>query len=120
MESYIIDVLVVKQIMSGKDERVIKERPQCSRCGLDTDIIVRYINGITAGWILKKTEKELFNAPILISRHFQVNSNPIEAICGGCGYLNVNTINKAIIFFKKETQAKRYITWSEWKELRIR
>lgn len=103
--------------MSGKDERVQK-RPQCPRCELRADIILRYSNRVTAGWILKERDRNRFGVPILVSGRFKFNLIPIEAVCGVCGFSNVDIVDKALVFFKKEVQAGNYITWSEWKVLR--
>lgn len=105
--------------MSGKDERRIQTRPQCQRCGLEFDIILRHGDGSTAGWILKEREKKNFGVAILVSRYFRSDSDITEAVCNACGLLSVDIVNKAIVFFKRELQAKRYITWDEWKVLRL-
>ena len=105
--------------MSGRDERIIQVRPQCQRCGLEFDIILRHSDGCTAGWILKERERRDFDATILVSRYFQSDSDITEAVCNVCGLLSVDIVNKAMVFFKRELQAKRYITWDEWKVLRL-
>ena len=103
--------------MSGRDERVIHERPQCQECKLDADIVLIYSNGNMAGWILRESEEKALGATILVSTHFPSDLDIVQALCGGCGHLDNDIADKAIAFFKKEQQVMRYINWSGWQEL---
>ena len=107
--------------MSGKDERKTFRKPRCLTCAGHQDIIVKYGNGVNAGWIISDRDEKWLGVSIVLNTRYTTAHAPKLAFCLDCGTVKNRRAmeelsDKAIEFFTKQIQIGNYITWEIYSE----
>lgn len=102
--------------MSGIDERKRHNRPFCLKCRIPRDVIFKYTESETAGWLFCGNYVQKYGVRVLLGQYFRPTEGPTWAECCGCGdYLRGDSLSLALKRFRRSLRERDYLTWEEYK-----